>query len=350
MVSIDSFIGDKELSVSDAMRLIDNNSYGILFLTSDNKELLSCITDGDIRRYLLSGGKTTDKALEASNKNPRIAKSFEEAKRIYHKKNTIVVPVVDESGRVIDMYFGETVEENTEKCNLNIPVVINAGGKGTRLDPFTRVLPKPLIPVGDLPIIEHIMKEFKSFGCNDFSIIVNYKKQLIKAYFSESENKYDIDFYDEEKPLDTGGGLSLLKGKINSTFFFTNCDILLKSNYEKMLRFHKENENVITMICADKTVTIPYGVIKTDETGKINEMQEKPEFSFLTNTGMYIVEPKVLNDIEKEVPISFPEIIEMQKAKGRRVAAYVVHESEWMDMGELSGLEKMQNSYTSLLW
>ena len=130
--------------------------------------------------------------------------------------------------------------------------VIMAGGKGTRLDPFTRVLPKPLIPVGDLPIIEHIMKEYQSYNCNEFHIIVNYKRDLMKAYFADNENHYNITWYDEAEPLGTGGGLSLLRGRFRDTFFFANCDALLTANYESMLRFHKENRNTITMICIQK--------------------------------------------------------------------------------------------------
>lgn len=153
-------------------------------------------------------------------------------------------------------------------------MVINAGGRGTRLDPYTRVLPKPLIPVGDLPIIELIMREYQSYACSEFHIIVNYKKELMKAYFADNDRSYKITWYDEEKSLGTGGGLSLLRGKFNSTFFFTNCDTLLTANYESMLKFHKDNGNVITMICAYKNMNIPYGVVEMGANGSIEEMKE----------------------------------------------------------------------------
>ena len=221
-------------------------------------------------------------------------------------------------------------------------VVINAGGKGTRLDPFTRVLPKPLIPVGDLPIIEHIMKEYQSYSCDDFHIIVNYKGDLVKAYFSEKDKEYQISWYDEKEPLDTGGGLSLLKGRFSDTFFFANCDALLTANYESMIRFHKENENVITMVCAYKNINIPYGVIEMGKHGVIEKMKEKPLISFLANTGIYIVEPEVAEDLEDGVPISFPDIIEMEREKGKKVAVFPVGENDWMDMGQMSELEKMR--------
>lgn len=166
-------IGRDTLTVSEAMKKIDENASGILFLTDDHEVLVGCITDGDIRRYLLAGGKMDGIALHAANKNPKATRTIEEAKNIYHKRDYVVIPIINEEKKVVDLYCGS--ENRRKKKNpLNIPVVINAGGRGTRLDPFTRVLPKPLIPVGDLPIIELIMKEYQSYECNDFHIIVNY--------------------------------------------------------------------------------------------------------------------------------------------------------------------------------
>ena len=342
MINIDSFIGNTLLSVSEAMALIDNNSYGILFLTDENKKLLACITDGDIRRFLLAGGKTDDKAFNAANKNPRMAFDMDEAKGIYHSKNYIVVPVVNENRVIVDLYCGNTTDSDENLSSLNVPVVINAGGKGTRLEPFTKVLPKPLIPVGELPIIELIMKQFQKYNCNQFSVIVNYKRDLLKAYFYDSENNYDITWYDETIPLGTGGGLGMLKGKVNETFFFSCCDTLLTIDYAKALDYHRNNKNVITMICANKSVSLPYGIVETDTDGTVKNMTEKPVMSFSTNTGVYIVEPEVLKDIEGNVSISFPEIIERQRKKGRRVSVYHISENDWLDMGQISELGKMR--------
>lgn len=330
------------MTVSEAMQRIDDNASGILFLTTEEGVLAGCITDGDIRRYLLSGGSLTGCSADAANKSPKLATTIEEAKVLYHKRNFIVIPIVDSNGYVVDLYAGETNVITRKKNPLNIPVVINAGGKGTRLDPFTRVLPKPLIPVGELPIIEHIMKEYQSYSCEEFHIIVNYKKELMKAYFADNENHYNISWYDEEKPLGTGGGLSLLRGKLDSTFFFANCDALLTANYESMVKFHRDNGNVITMICAYKNMDVPYGVVEMGLNGTIIEMKEKPRMSFLTNTGIYIVEPEVINDIEDGVSIGFPDIVERERQKGKKVAVFPVSENDWMDMGQIPELEKMR--------
>ena len=338
---LQNFIGNENFTLAEAMQKIDANTSGILFLVDSATKLIGCITDGDIRRFLLAGGKLDAPVMKAANLSPKFAFSEEEALQLYHKKNFIVIPVVDVEKHILSLYSGEE-RVIKERAALSVPVVINAGGRGTRLDPFTRVLPKPLIPVGDLPIIEHIMKEFQSYSCEEFHIIVNYKKELMKAYFAESENRYDISWYDESKPLGTGGGLSLLRGRLNETFFFTNCDNLLQANYERMLEFHRENGNVITMVCAYKNFSIPYGVIEMGVNGKIESMKEKPLVSFLTNTGIYIVEPEVLDDIEDNVAIGFPDVVEKQRKKGRKVAVFPVSESEWMDMGQLNELEKMR--------
>lgn len=342
MDKIQSLLGTTDITVSEAMQKIDMNSLGILFLVDAHNKLVGCITDGDIRRFLLAGRKMTELAVEAANKSPKVAKTRKQAAMFYHKRDYIVVPIVSDSGEVVDLYTGDAEIIRKDYKPVGIPVVINAGGRGSRLNPFTKVLPKPLIPVGDSPIIELIMKEYQAYDCNDFHIIVNYKKDLLKAYFSDGENKYNITWYDENEPLGTGGGLTLLRGKMNSTFFFANCDALLTADYEEILDFHKKNGNVITMICALKNVNIPYGVVDMGPNGVIESMNEKPLLSFLTNTGMYIVEPEVFDEMEDGVSIDFPDVIEKLRKKGIKVAVFPISENNWMDMGQVQELEKMR--------
>ena len=341
MNEIEKFLGRTDDTVAEAMRRIDRNETGILFFTDEAGRLTGCLTDGDIRRFLLSGGKLEEAAMRAANPHPRAAGNDEEARALYHKKNYIVIPIVDAEGVVVGLYNGEEIDR-APRTALKMPVVINAGGKGTRLDPFTRVLPKPLIPVGEMPIIEHIMREYQTYACDEFHVIVNYRRELMKAYFAENEHHYRITWYDEEEPLGTGGGLTLLRGKLQGTFFFANCDALLTANYERMVQFHRENGNLITMVCAYRNLTLPYGVVEMGSNGRIERMTEKPTMSFLTNTGIYLVEPEVMEDMEDGVPIGFPDVVEMERKKGRRVAVFPVSENDWMDMGQLPELEKMR--------
>lgn len=342
-LSLDDFVASDKSSLSEAMQMIDRNTHGIVFISDAKGTLIASLTDGDVRRYLLSGGVMNCKAMDAANISPKSAISLKEAKKIFHKRDYVVIPIVDKKGKIVDVYTGDPKEQKLFREELKVPVVINAGGKGSRLYPLTKVLPKPLIPVGDLPILEMIMKSYLDNGCNDFHIIVNYKKELIKTYFRENESHYSIRWYDENEPLGTGGGLSLLKKEIHETFFFANCDVLLDSNYAEILKFHKENRNVITMVCAYKNFNIPYGVVEIGKDGVIQEMKEKPLISYLTNTGIYVVEPEVLDDIQDNVSIGFPDIIEFERSKGKKTAVYPVRGNDWMDMGQFPELEKMRN-------
>lgn len=331
---------DQSRTIKEALRQLDSVDQKVLFVLEDGR-VIGSLTDGDVRRYLLRGGSVEDAAVLAAKRGPKTARTRKRARALLKKEGLRAVPVVRESGELLDI-VADLETPAPPPPELHIPVVIMAGGKGTRLDPYTRVLPKPLIPVGDLPIIEHIMCQFQQYACGEFHIVVNYKKQLLKAYFSENEKPYQVSWYDEDQPLGTGGGLCLLKGTMKQTFFFTNCDILLRSDYADMLSFHRKSGNAITMIGAYKSLTLPYGVVETGDGGVIREIREKPELSFLTNTGMYIVEPEVLEDVEDNVSIGFPDIIERQREKGRRVAVYPVREDEWLDMGQITELEKMR--------
>ena len=335
-----NYLVEKNIKIKEAMKRIDVTKPKILFVAENNK-LIGALTDGDVRRYLMAGGSIEDSVDKACNKKlKKIAHSKDEAINMLDK-NYIAIPIVDDKNNILDIYIGRK-EVKTKKKKINVPVVINAGGKGTRLDPFTKILPKPLIPVGELPIIEHIMQRYEEAGCFDFSIIVNYKKQLIKSYFSEIDRKYNIHWVDENEPLGTGGGLSLLRNKIKDTFFFISCDNLLLADYEDIIRFHKKNKNDITMICARKKITIPYGIVNTNDKNVLETIEEKPEYSFLTNTAMYVIEPAVLKDIKKNTRIDFPDIIKMEKEKGRKIGVYSVEEDDWLDMGVMSELEKMR--------
>lgn len=330
-------------TVRDAMRQLNQTAKKILFVLQDTK-LYGTLTDGDVRRFLLSGGKMGAPVADAAYLHPKTAESVEQAKALLRSesRHLTAVPILEADGTLLNILLSP---ENTQEAplpQLNLPVVIMAGGMGKRLDPYTRILPKPLIPVGELPIIEHIMQRFLRYSCTEFHIIVNYKKELLKAYFNDSRQNYHIHWYDEETPLGTGGGLSLLKGQLDQTFFFTNCDILLRSDYAKMVEFHRAGGNTVTIVGACKNLTIPYGIVETGEGGVITAFREKPELYFLTNTGLYLVEPEVLEDIPGDKPQGFPDIIEAQRQKGRRTAVFPISEEEWLDMGQLDELERMR--------
>ena len=176
--------------------------------------------------------------------------------------------------------------------------------------------------MGEHPIAELIIDRFRDFGCRRVIMIVNYKKNMIKSYFGDLETDYTVEFADEEQFMGTGGGLCLLKGKMDSTFFFTNCDTLLDVDFGDVYAYHKRQGNLITMVCAFKHYTVPYGVVELGHDGGIAAMREKPELNFLTNTGVYVVEPRVVEEMHDGEKIGFPDVIERypcRRQKSRRI-------------------------------
>jgi dTDP-glucose pyrophosphorylase len=336
------FLIDEEATMIEAMQQLDKVAKKVLFVIQD-RHFVAAITDGDIRRWILKKGNLDAKVKDIANYNPKSLLEEDKSKaKDFMKKHSIeALPILDKENNIVSVVLWND-EEVEPKRNLEVPVVIMAGGLGTRLYPYTKILPKPLIPIGEIPIVEHIINRFNQYGSDQFYLVVNHKKNMIKAYFNEIEKAYKVDYVDEDKPLGTGGGLSLLKGKIDSTFILSNCDILIEEDYEKIYNYHKKEKNLITMVCSLKNIRIPYGVIEISETGEIENMKEKPELSFFTNTGMYIVEPKIIEELEEDKAIGFPDIIEQYKAQGKKIGIYPISENSWMDMGQLDEMEEMR--------
>ncbi len=330
-------------TIIDAMGIINRNAEGIVFVCRGNV-LLASLTDGDIRRYILKNQSLTAPAILAANFDVKYIKKPSDKysnKTAFSDTTLRAFPVVDDKMQLVEILFPNKTVKSAIK-NLNLPVVIMAGGMGTRLYPYTKVLPKPLIPIGDDTITEHIMNEFIKCGCDVFTLIVNYKKNMIKAYFSEESQRCKVDFLDEDKPLGTGGGLKLLDQKIFSTFFMTNCDIMVYNDYEDIYNHHKQENNILTMVCVTKQSVFPYGTVDINEQGKIIALKEKPTFSFLTNAGFYVIEPRFFDFIPKDTFIHITDIIQKCIDLGENVGIYPVSEDKWYDMGQPEELERMR--------
>lgn len=344
-MDIQKYFIDENSSVIEAMKQLDKEACKVLFI-QENGVLKAALSDGDVRRWIVDGGSLEEQIKKIANYSPKYVylDNKEKARDILESNSVEVIPIVDDKLVIVDIVTWNSKEKRNHKEAIDVPVVMMAGGKGTRLYPYTKILPKPLIPIGEIPIAEHIIQSFVEVGCNKFYLIVNHKKGMIKAYFNDEDNPYKIEFVDENEPLGTGGGLSLLDGLVDETFILTNCDILLDVDFSEIYKYHKEHRNIITMICALQNVQIPYGVVHMSEGGKIDSIQEKPELSFFTNTGCYIVEPEVIKKIEKNTFIGFPDIIEEYRKEGRNVGVFPIGEKAWMDMGQIDELEKMRSS------
>ena len=209
-----------------------------------------------------------------------------------------------------------------------------AGGKGTRLEPFTYIMPKPLIPIGNKPIIEIIIERFAEFGINEFYISLNYKANMIKAYFEGRPISEFLHYILEDSPLGTAGALKKLKDLIKSTFIVSNCDIIVKSDYSKIIDFHKSGKYDLTLVASMHHYTIPYGVCYVENGGDLKEISEKPEYDFLINTGMYVLEPNVIDFIPENTFYHITHLIDNLKKNNRKVGVYPVYEKSWIDVGQ----------------
>ncbi len=343
VIKLDQFLINADDSILKAMEQLDDLAFKVLFIEDENG-IRAAVTDGDIRRWILKKGDLDAPVYEAANKEPKylINAGREEALSFMKQYAIEAVPIVDENLHIYDVVYWNEDQLKLTKNRIGCPVVMMAGGKGTRLKPYTNILPKPLIPVGEKPIAEHIIDQFCAYGCRDFYMVLNHKKNMIKAYFGEIERDYDIHYADEEEPLGTGGGLSLLKGMIDETFILTNCDILINEDISKIYRFHKENGNFITIICSLVNYQIPYGIVNLNDGGMIESFEEKPVMSFFTNTGCYIVEPELLQNMESNTYANFPDIVESYMKKGCKVSMYPISSKAWFDMGQKEELEKMR--------
>lgn len=339
----DLFISEN-ITVKEAIKKLDETAKKVLVVTDDRK-LKGIVTDGDIRRWLLKNGDLQETVNRIMNRSPKYIYEKDKiyANEVLKEKMIEAIPVLNNNDEVIDIVFWN--DRFKQKLNyfekIVNPVVIMAGGKGTRLDPYTKILPKPLIPIGDVPIVERIINRFSEYGCDKFYLTINYKMNMIKAYFNELDVSYNIGYVEEQKPLGTAGSLSLLKNTIQDSFFVSNCDILINGNYSDMLKYHQENMNKITIITSLKHYTIPYGIIELSATSEVENMIEKPEYDYLVNTGMYILEPEVLNDIPQDTFYHITELINHYINLGKKIGVYPVSDQAWLDMGQFKEMEKM---------
>jgi len=347
MSNLKDFIVSPHISVREAVAKVNSTGKKTVFVVDDNEKLVGLFTDGDMRKYILRNGDMGARVSEAMNASPVVYRLKDEA-RLRSEMATrkmIVYPVVDDEGHLIQAYFWDELSAGMGNRKLRVPdsvsTVIMAGGLGTRLYPYTKVLPKALIPIGELPICSHIMNSFMQCGCGQFHLILNHKHEMIKAYYKEESMSCDIQYHKEEAFLGTAGGLYLLKGKIHDTCFVTNCDILVDTDYGCVYHYHKKEKNLITVIGAIKDVQIPYGVIKLSAESDISEISEKPKFSFLTNVGVYLIEPEVIEDLKDNEFIHMPDLIRRYVDMGRKVGVFPVSGEQWLDMGQLEEMKRM---------
>lgn len=344
---LNGFLIPQKATVVEAMQKIDLNARGILFVVDEKEGLAGVVTDGDIRRWLIKTGNLQEAVQKIMNKNPKVIYCQEQksAKEFMEKYSITALPVLAAQNHIADIIFKEEsvpAEPKERELLKKVPVVIMAGGRGTRLYPFTKILPKPLIPIGDIPIMERIIDAFRKFGVREFYATVNYRKSMIKSYFSESAADYQLNYVEEEMPLGTAGSLKLIEGGFREPFIVTNCDILIHADYEDIYRHHRAAGNELTIVTALKNIVVPYGVVHSSENGRINSMEEKPKLSYFVNTGMYILNGGLVEEIPEGAFFHMTDLADKLLEEGRRVGMYPISEESFLDMGEFEEMRRME--------
>lgn len=336
-----------EAPIIATLKKMDSEGVKLLFVFNGNT-FKGIVTIGDIQRAIINNidlSTPISSIIDTTKIYAKESDNIEDIKKVMLRLRSECMPVVDEDGNLVRVYFWKDLFETkaVERPFLGLPVVIMAGGIGSRLAPLTNIYPKPLIPIGEKTIVETIMDKFVKYGCHDFHMSVNYKADTIKNYFDFINNpEYNVSYFQEDKPMGTAGSLRLLKDKINSTFFVSNCDILIEDDYASILEYHRYNKNELTVVAAVKTISIPYGTIITGENGILESIEEKPTLTFKINTGLYILEPSLLDDIPDEF-FHITHLMEKLKAQGRRVGVYPISQNDWKDMGDWAEYLKLIN-------
>lgn len=327
-------------SIINALRKMDSLRVKLLLVFRD-QAFFSLLSIGDIQRALIKNenfNTPIGNILRAEITVCSSEDSFEEIREKMMAMRTECMPVLNKDGQLFKVFLWEDVFTGSRTKNHlreKIPVVIMAGGKGTRLKPLTNIIPKPLVPIGEKPIIEVIIDKFNSIGVVEFFLSVNYKAEMIKFYFDNLEGlNYNINYCLEEKPSGTAGSLSLLRNILKTPFFVTNCDIIIEQDYWEIYEYHVQNRNDITLVASIKSNNIPYGTVESGENGELVSLKEKPDFTYMINSGMYILEPGMLELIPENAFYHITDLISDAKKLGKRVGVFPISEGSWFDMGD----------------
>lgn len=347
MKNIKNLFVMENITIREALKIIDKGAIRIALVVDKNNKLLGTLSDGDIRRGLLKNYTLDDLIKNLYFKNPTVALKTESKEKIIQKaiKNQVYqIPIVDENNCLVDIVNLATLLNVSKKRNR---VILMAGGLGTRLRPLTNDIPKPMLKVGNKPILETIIKNFASHGFVNITISLNYKAEMIKEYFKDgSDFGVNIDYVEENKRLGTAGALSLLKEQPTEPFFIMNADLLTDVNFSNLLDFHCFGNANATMCVREYEYQVPYGVIEI-ENSSIASIVEKPIKKFFVNAGIYVLSPNVFEYIPKNEFFDMPTLFNILIEKQKKVLSFSIHEY-WLDIGRIEEYKKANKEYSEI--
>lgn len=346
---IKKFLSGEDITIQRALKLINKGGEKTIFIVDKNSFFLGTLTDGDIRRALIKGFKIKDKITKIYNK-----KSFfledkyyteNKIKNYFNKNKYDLIPVI-RNKKIIKIYFKSQLiitKKNVKKKNVikktNYNMIIMAGGKGSRLAPLTSVLPKPLLPINNKPIISHIIENFERSGIKNFIISINKNNLIIKNYIRNFSNKKNIEFIEENRPLGTIGALSLIK-KINQPFFVTNCDVLFDLDINKLIDKYKKFKPHLIIVTVNLKSKISYGVCQIGKNSKLIGLKEKPTYSHNIVGGLYMFNPIILKYIPKNKEFDLNELIAKIQKNNGVILTLPISQNKWNDIGEFASFKR----------
>lgn len=337
--SNDTYCIKFDSNIKCAMKCIDKNLTGAALVVDEERHVKGIITDGIIRRALLNGKKIEDSIDGIYNKKFKYVNKFLSKKKIKEfmlKYKIRQIPLLDEHGVLQDLYFLDDIISYEDKENY---VFILAGGLGTRLRPLTEKIPKPMLKVGDKPILECIIEQFKEFGFRNFIISLNYKGEVIEEYFKNGKNfDVNIEYVRENKKLGTAGSIKLAEEKLDKPFIVINGDILTGIDFDALLNHHIENKFDVTVGARNYEMKVPYGVMVIEDF-LIKSLEEKPEYTFYINGGVYCLSEKIVKYIPKDEEYNMTDLIEDVINNNGRSGVYQITEY-WSDIGRLEDFKK----------
>ena len=333
-------------TILETLEIIDTHGVPIGLVHADGV-LRGTVTDGDIRRGILAGVQLTDGVELVMNAAPITADAKmtdTEAACIMRQHGIGHLPLVDQVGRIVSLKVLKDLDPKPEGGN---PVVLMAGGRGTRLQPLTEDLPKPLLKVGGRPILETIIERFVAQGFGRIFLSVNYKADLIEAHFGNGQTfGADISYLREDKALGTGGALALLPERPTVPVIVMNGDVLTKINFHHLVKYHENHDAPATMSVREYRFTVPFGVVEADAASLV-AIAEKPEHTFFVNAGIYVIDPETLDLISAGEAMDMPDLFQRLLDSGKRPTVFPLREY-WMDIGHLDNLDQAQRDYTDL--
>ena len=331
-------------TIKEALRIIDNGSMQIALVTNKDEQLLGTLTDGDIRRGLLNNLSLNDSIESIIFKTPTVCHIEDTREKILEialEKKLHQIPIIDKDRKLVGIQEIDELLKPKYKTNK---VVLMVGGLGTRLRPLTDKIPKPMLKVGNKPILETIILNFKKYGFVNIILCVSYKSEIIEDYFKDgSAFGVNIEYIHENKRMGTAGALSLVKEKLNESFFVMNGDLLTNINFEHMMDYHLSNNAVGTMGVREYDFQVPYGVVNIDGQNILN-IEEKPVHQFFVSGGVYVLSDEVLSHIPEDEFYDMPTLFKKLIEEKEKSISFPIHEY-WLDIGRIEEFEKANNEF-----